>query len=467
MAIRIRTARAPVRRREPDRAAGADNRLAFLDQAWFLALRATGQAQLGQCVWVYQRAIDIDALRRFDHNLGHGLLGRRIERSPLPFARHRWVSWQGPSDIDIAEYARPRAELSAWADERVQLPLDPEWGPSWHLGVLPLTDGSTAISLVVSHNVLDGRGACATIADAVTGHTPDLGHPPPRSRTRLQAAVQDARQTAQGAPEVARALVAAAELAAHRRHDIARSRAPRPVAIGGADRDGGVVVPSVTIHINLDDWDARAKTLGGTSNSLLIGFAAKLAERLGRRRGGDGTVMLHFPVSDRTEGDTRGNALSSATVSVDPTRVTTDLRDARAAIKAALRTLREVPDESLLLLPLTPLTPKRLVNRLTAAALSYADLPVNCSNLGDIDPAVGRPDGTVADYLFMRTAVQRVTRQSLQRIRGRLSLVSGRIGGTIFITIAAYQLGGKNSKPALRELAVHTLAEFDLTGTID
>jgi hypothetical protein len=86
-----------------------------------------------------------DALKRFHHNLGYGLLGRRIERSPLPFARHRWVAYQGP-DIDIAESARPRDELSDWAGERAQLPVDPEWAPCWRLRVLPLTDGSTAVS---------------------------------------------------------------------------------------------------------------------------------------------------------------------------------------------------------------------------------------------------------------------------------------------------------------------------------
>jgi hypothetical protein len=45
-----------------------------------------------------------------------------------------------------------------------QLPVDPEWGPCWHLGVLPLTDGSTAVSLVVSHCLLDGLGVAGAIA---------------------------------------------------------------------------------------------------------------------------------------------------------------------------------------------------------------------------------------------------------------------------------------------------------------
>ena len=399
MPVRIRPARASFNSRASNGDARPDNRLAFVDHGLFAQHRAIGRKLVIQCVWVYEHAIDFDGLRRFHHNLGYGLLGRRIERSPLPFARHRWVLDRGPSDIDIAECARPRAELSDWADERSHLPIDPEWGPGWHLGVLPLTDGSTAVSLVISHYLIDGLGLVVTVVDAVLGNTRDLGYPPPRSRTRLRAVVQDARQTARDAPEVARALVTAAKLARRRRHDIARSPASRPVALRGGDGDDAVVVPTVTIHVDLDDWDARAKALGGTSNTLVAGLAAKLGERMGRRRAGDGAVTLQLPMSDRTEGDTRANAMSFATISVDPTRVTTDLRDARAAIKQALRTLRETPDESLQLLWLTPFTPKRALKRMADAMLADPDLPVFCSNLGDLGSVVCRLDGTDAEYV--------------------------------------------------------------------
>ena len=212
-------------------AARSDDRLVFVDQGFFAGQRAAGLEEVMQVVWVYERAIDFDGLRRFHHNLSQGLLGRRIERSPLPFGRHRWVSDPGPSDIDIAECARPRAELSDWADERSQLPVDPESGPGWHLGVLPLTDGSTAVSLVASHYLLDGIGFFLATVDAILGNTRDLGYPPPRSHTRLRTAVQDARQTARDAPQAARALVAAAKLIRRQRRDSAQSPAPRPVAL--------------------------------------------------------------------------------------------------------------------------------------------------------------------------------------------------------------------------------------------
>ena len=57
-----------------------------------------------QAVWIYERPVDLDGLRRFHRNFGYGLYGRLIERSPVPFGRHRWVSSLGPpSDLDIAE----------------------------------------------------------------------------------------------------------------------------------------------------------------------------------------------------------------------------------------------------------------------------------------------------------------------------------------------------------------------------
>jgi hypothetical protein len=443
----------------------------------FAQHRAIGRKLVIQVVWVYEHAIDLDGVRLFNRNLGYGLLGRRIERSPLPFARLRWVCDRGPSDIDIAECARPRAELTDWADERSHLPTDPECGPGWHIGVLPLTDGSTAISLVTSHYLIDGFGLTLTIAEAVLrSNTCDLGYPPPHSRTRLRAVVQDARQTAQDAPEVARALVAAAKQA-RRRDGNAQSPASRPVALGGDDGDDAVVVPVITIHVDVDDWDARAKALGGTSDTLVAGLAAKLGDRLGRRRPGDGAVTLQLPMSNRAAGDTRAIAVSFGRVSIDPARVTTDLRDARAAIKQALRTLQETPDESLQLLPLVPFTPKRVLKRIGDAAVADPDLLVFCSNLRDLGPMVYALADTDAEYatltahLFplhlIRVIRQDVTRQQLEQAGGLLTLQSWRIGDKIGITVEAYQPGAENTKPALRELVARTLAEFDLTGDIE
>ena len=107
-----------------------DNRLAHMDQASFLGLRALGYGALVQVYWIYDRPVNVDGLRRYHRSLGFGLLGRRVERSPLPFARDRWVVSRGPEDVDIADTPRPRAEISAWLLERACLSLDPGTDPA-------------------------------------------------------------------------------------------------------------------------------------------------------------------------------------------------------------------------------------------------------------------------------------------------------------------------------------------------
>ena len=71
-------------------------------------------------------AIDIDGLRRFHHQLQQGLLSRRIERSPLPFGRHRWVSANRQPELEIVATPRPREEFDAWLDEQANV----RWMPS-------------------------------------------------------------------------------------------------------------------------------------------------------------------------------------------------------------------------------------------------------------------------------------------------------------------------------------------------
>ena len=456
---------APLTRRESasQRVAVPDNRLTIVDHGLFTQHRAIGRNLVIQCMWVYEHPVDFDVVKRFHHNFSRGLLGRRIERSPLPFARHRWVmDWSSP-DIEFDEFTRPRAELSDWADERTLVPIDPERGPGWNMGVVSLTDGSTAISLVLSHYLLDGLGLVIALVDGMMGNTRHLGYPPPRARPRLRAIAQDARQTMRDAPEVGRALRVATRLARSNRETMAPSPESRPVA----SLDETIVVPGITIRIDLANWDARAKALGGTSNTLGAAFVAKLGERRGRRRASDGAVTLQLPVNERTEGDTRANAMSFARVSLDPSLLTKDLSDARSAIKQALQALREVPDDSLQVAWLVSFTPKRALKRMDDATVADPDFPVFYSNLGDVGSVVNRLDGTDAEYATARVTAQHETRQWLERMGGQMTVQSLRISDGFVISVNAYQPGAENTKPALRELAAQTLAEFDLTGKIE
>ncbi len=135
-----------------------DNLLDLVDQTVFGFERATGATALFQCVWVYNREIDMDGLRRFHRHLQQGRLSRRIERSALPFGRHRWVMPRYQSDLEIVGWPRPREEVDAWLNDQAHTPIDAEHGPGWHLAVLPFTDGGVGISMVISHCLADGWG---------------------------------------------------------------------------------------------------------------------------------------------------------------------------------------------------------------------------------------------------------------------------------------------------------------------
>ncbi|WP_246133362.1 hypothetical protein [Mycobacterium helveticum] len=442
-----------------------DNRLAHMDQASFLGLRALGYGALVQFSWVYNRPVNMDGLRRFHRNLGYGLMGRRVERSPIPFARDRWVISRGGADIDVAEAPRPRAEVSAWLLERARLPLDPEYGPSRHLGVLPLLDGGTAVTLVSSHTLVDGIGFVQAIGDAAHGRTRYLGYPLPRSRTRRRAVLEDGRAFIASAPELGRAVAATVRIARKRRRDVAASIASAPPSPRGAGDDQPVTVPAVTAYVDLAEWDARAKSIGGNGYTLFAGFAGTLGARMGRICD-DGTVTLSFPVSNRTEDDTRGNALVFPVISVDPAHLASDLTEARLKFKQAFADLAETTEELLAPLPLTSLTPKWVARRAAGMGLGTADLPIGCSNLGDTDPAVNRPDGTEADYASGRLIEPGINKHTLERMGGQLFLVSGRSCGKLWISVNAWLSGRNNSLDALRDVTSRTFADFGLTAEI-
>lgn len=439
-----------------------DNTLDYTDQASFLGLRALGHGPLIQYTWIYGHDVDLAVLREFHRNLGHGILGRRIERSPLPFGRHRWIAWPGPPDIAVAPTARPRGEITAWADEQAALPIDPEFGPPWRLAVQPFTNGDTAVTLVVSHTVADGVGIAVSVADAAEGVTRNLGYPVSSSRTKKQALLDDSRAMSKALPEVARALKAAVRLA---RSDGAPA-SPGTPRVDHANEDLREVVtpPSVTAYVDSRQWEQRSESLGGTSNSLFLGLVARLGKRLGRVED-DGTVTLSIPVSERTAGDTRGNALTAVRLTADPSEVTSDLRGVRAGLKAALSSQGAERNKLVEPLPLTPVVPRSIARRLESMVVG-GNL-IGSSNLGSLEPAVNRPDGTDADYFSVRM-IERIDRAHLRRNDGVFfPVVSVRLNQRISITVGYTNADGSTTTDQLFDAVRGALGDFGLSGLIE
>jgi hypothetical protein len=437
------------------------NVLDLVDHTFFRVERAAGVTNVIQCVWVYDRPVDIDGLRRFHRHLQRGRLSRRIERSPLPFGRHRWVSPSDQSGLEIIEQPWPRGEFDGWLNEQANNPLDAEHGPGWHLAVLPFTDGGAGVSLVASHCLTDAVGLCEALADAACGDDNPIAWPAAGSRPRWWALREDVRQTVRDIPGIAGAAVAAAQFV-RRHHGSAESASPAPVPT--AEADESVTFPTATIFVDADEWDARAESLGGTSNTLFAALAARLAQRVGRVAT-DGSVTLTMAINQRTLGDTRANAITNVDFTVDPAPAATGLSEIRGAIKQALIRSQEEPDERWTLLPLVPLVPEWLGKRWVGAATNSAT-SVGSSNIGAVNPAVNRPDGTDADRFVMRSLSARMTKAMMHQLGGLLSLLSGKAHGRVFVSVVAHQPDRPNSNDELQQHISSILSEFSLTATI-
>lgn len=454
-------------RRSADKQDELDDRLPYVDQATFLSNMASGRVQVMHALWFYEKPLDYDGLRKFHENFGHTMAARRIEPSILPFGRHRWVlpeETAGP--LYISENPRPRSELGEWFEERTHTPIDPVNGPSWHIGVQPFTDGSTAISILVSHCVIDGAGGVMAALEAMLGHRREHMYSPPASRSKWQAIRSDLRQTGRDLPEAGRAIVDAAKLAYRRRGEVAQNRKQRPPMVPDVAGDEYVKVPFATAIFDAAEWDARADALGGNSYSLVAAFAAELGKRMGRSRSSDGKVSLMVVVNDRLSlDDTRANAMLFTNILVDPTGVTTDLTEMRSNIRGALKSIKESPDESFVLLPLTPFIPKRAVNR--TADLVFGDLPVTCSNFGEVPTMVGCVDGvTNASFVTATGPDQNLRKSDLDRTGGILIVTSGRYDGQLILGVFGYRPGGENTRSALREQLEQAATDFGVTPTM-
>ncbi len=440
-----------------------DHRLEFLDHAILQMLRATGRRQLMQAVWVYEHPIDRTGLARFHDNLGRSIAHRLIEPSPLPFGRPRWVRPAGPPPPLLVGSPRPRDELLDWADSLGQLPIDPVVGPAWQLVLQPFTDGSTAVSMIGSHAIGDGVGALMAIHEAITGTMRDVPYDTADTRPLRAAIAADVRQAwADRTVTVTAARTAARAIRAARRQREATPAAPTPTA-----RRTTVHLATATALVSPTDWDERARGLSGNSHALLAGIAARLGAAFGRRRPSDGAVTLQMAVNRRTSlADDRAIVMEFAQATVDPTGMEADLGPTRAVLRESRRRLDERPDPVLEMLPLVPWLPLRAMRSAPDMVFSYSDdLPVSCSNLGELPPHIAQADGTPAEHMIVRGVDAHVTLADLERSHGHLVVVAGRIGGDVSISVESWELGADNSRERLRALLDAALADFGLTGT--
>lgn len=441
--------------------AGADDVLCYMDQGSFVGLRALGRGPVLQLTWLYSHAIDHAAVTAFSELLAQGLLGRLIQRSPLPWGRHRWVTNPAPGPVEWFRDPLPRECLPRLRRELLDLTVDPERGPGWRLAVQALEGGGCALTLLVSHTIADMHAVSNAVADAVAGRRLDYGFPGPSWRWSPVMLARDSVESLRALPAVCRAVVA---LARRPRKGHASSQRSRLPAHSNRDRfEAAVDVPLVQVVMDAEACRKRASDIGVASNTLVMAFVARLAFRLGRVDA-SGRVKLVLPVSDRHSGDRRGNALRSITVMADPDVCINDPRALQRDLKAALASLLRNGDDFSPFFPLIPYVPLWLVRRLEREAIGEG-LDVGCSLIGHLPLDLQRPCGEAS--LLQASPLERYTASELERLGGVLFVACYRVSERLSCTVSAYVPSRVTSREELMPFVRDALADVDLGGTIN
>ena len=442
----------------------ARHRLAWLDQLAFELFKATGRSQLMQCLWLYERDVDHAALQRMAARLAALSFNRLIEPSPLPLARPRWVRPDGPSEPpQIGPDILPRQQLLGWANQQAHLPIHPVTGPAWRMAVQRFADGSTAVSIVGSHVIIDGIGAIGAIAAAARGTPLPNNYLPQGRRGRVDGVMSDSRQILADAP---RTLAAIARIAR-----VARRRSVATAAGECRASSQAVDIPALAVSIGSQAWDRCAERLGGRASALLPGFVARLAVHMGRYRTSDGTVSLLVPIDMRRGlDDERALAIKFASMHLAPEGLATDLRPVRTAMTSLLRAAKEDRFDPLVsLAPALSWLPAGAATALVNQMFAYGDSPpVSCSNLGRLPDALALIDGSPCTRLLARAVDVNVSLRDLQRSHGHLVVVASRYRDAVSLCIEACQLEPQPTNTEhLRRMTLRTLAEFGLDADIE
>ncbi len=440
--------------------AGTDDVLCYMDQASFVGLRALGRGPALQVTWLYPHGIDEAAVAQFSERLAKGLLGRLLQRSPLPWGRHRWVANPVPGPVTWLRDPLPPEWHPKLRRGLLDLPVDPERGPGWRLVVQALEGGGCALTMLVSHTIADMQAAGQAIADAAAGRRVDYGFTAPSGRWSPAMLTRDSVESLRALPGVWRAMVALVRRARRGRGSLPRPRSRAPSSRNCLEP--AVDVPLVQVVMDARACQQRASDLGVSSNTLIMALVARLAFQIGRVDA-SGRVKLVLPVSDRHSGDRRGNALRAITVMVDPDTCRNDPRALQRDIKAALASLIRYGDDVSPLLPLIPYVPLRLARRLEREALG-AGLPVGCSLIGELPLDVNRPCGEAS--LLQISLLERYTASELERLGGLLFIPCYRVGERLFATVQGYVPDRVTTRTQLAPFVRAALSDMYLCATV-
>ncbi|MFI8522802.1 hypothetical protein ACIGB8_00035 [Promicromonospora sukumoe] len=179
-------------------------RLQFADDMFLRRHEGATSPAVNQVLWRLDGPFDAARLRDLAEHLAAGALHRRVVRSRVPGARHRWAPAGTLPVLDLQTAAVPEGGIGAWAQAQADVPLDPARGLSWRIsaadvagrpGGRPGAGGPVAgsiVSLTCAHAVADGAALIDAVVRAAT-HAEPLAVPvPERGRRALLADAADA-----------------------------------------------------------------------------------------------------------------------------------------------------------------------------------------------------------------------------------------------------------------------------------
>ncbi|MBJ8346886.1 hypothetical protein [Antrihabitans sp. YC2-6] len=444
----------------PQRLSEIDSLMARMEQA--LAVNAS------QVVWVYDRTLDIAALRSFNERLKSGMLGRAIAPAALGAAGDSWTPATRFAPLEIDTGPIPLDRMESWLTEQSRAYIDAYGGPAWRLAAVPLEGGGAIASLLVSHAIADGLLLMQSIADAVLDRAVDQSYCTERNSKLLRGLgdVVDATRN------IARALRFHVALARRgptgQRDSVETPQVLQPLSTAVLELSEDFEIPRATALVPSTAWHASASNRGGTSTVLALAVAADLATSLGRIST-TGTVQLKMPVSTRfPHGDGRANAVRGITLNVEcvPVR-TTDLRELRHQLKEALKSDPEgKSDPHAALAALHKIVPRPRLARILSSPAAADYLGTVVTTVGKPDSAVLRIDGnnasSMAGSLINRTAEDPVR---LGALGGSLAMTVLEVGGTVALRVSGLHPPNPLTRQELSQALNGVLGQYGMDAT--
>ncbi|MFC9434845.1 hypothetical protein [Nocardia sp. NPDC057030] len=422
---------------------------------------ARGHSALGgtlaiQAVWYYDRPVDKAALADFHTALRHGRLGRVVKAAMIPAAGDRWSARAEFAPLEVSDTPIPRGELETWVATQGRAELRTFGGPAWRLSMTACDNGDSAISLLASHTIADGRAFCAAVAEAVADKRFELRYPTDEFG-RLRLLFGDCRDAARRGGALVRAAGLAVQLALGRRGDTAAAR--------GGDQD--FRLPTVDATIPAQHWHAAARDRGGSATTLAVAVTAAVATEIGRTDD-QGLVRMMMPVSTRAEADERANALASIDFEVDlRDGPLTDLAPLRAVIKEKLSAAVTGQRPVAPLIPIAVALPRRLFGVLVRKVAADATVSV-CSNLGELDPEMLRVDGGPAAKIRLGLVNQSLDSPAVLAERGGNLYVSlFETGGRITVRFNGFHSPKLVDAEQLAAVTRRVLAGYGLSAILE